>query len=392
MALRTHGYVGGVKSLVTRVRDLDARRIDLLVGLVFAIEFQVEASFMDAPAHEVWTTRVLLLAFAAGLAVRTRLPVVAVFFAFVTFAATSPMGADVNDAIFAPFFGLFLTTFSLAALTDGRELALGVVIALTGLVCALALDQGSLGPGSLAFITLILVVAPVLAGRVMRSRTQLARILRAKADAAEREREQAVREAVADERVRIAGELHDVVSHALSAMVVQASAARRLARRDPDRGREAFAGVEKAGREALAEMRRLLGVLRREDEDLALAPQPSLEHLSTLLRRALAAGLPTDLEIAGARRPLPLGADLIAYRVVQEALDAALRFGSAGHAKVRLAYGDDHVDVEVRDDGGGGRDLLAVEQRVAVYGGRLVAGAGRAGHTVRARLPIGAAG
>ena len=382
-----------MKSLKERARGLDPRRVDLLVGLVFGIEFQVEASFIDAPASEVWATRALLLAFAGGLAVRTRMPVLAVLVAYATFAGTSPMGNDVNEALFMPFFLLFLTTFSLAVLTEGRELAAGVAIAVVGgVVAAATAEPGTMGPGSVLFIVVILVLAPLLAGRVMRSRIQLAQVLRAKAESAERERESAVFEAVSGERTRIAGELHDVVSHALSAMVVQASAARRLAPGDPDRAREAFGSVEEAGREALTEMRRLLGVLRREDEDLALAPQPSLDHLSTLLRRARAEGLPTDLEVEGERRALPLGADLIAYRVVQEALRAALGSGTAGSARVRLAYGDDHVDVEVRDDGrGDGRDLLAVEQRVAVYGGRLVAGAGRAGHTVRARLPIGAA-
>jgi signal transduction histidine kinase len=227
---------------------------------------------------------------------------------------------------------------------------------------------------------------------MVRSRIRLGEVLRDKVARAERERAEEVAAAVGAERGRIAGELHDVVSHALGAMVVQAAAARRLARRDPALARQAFLAVEGQGREALAEMRRLLGVLRRGDEEIALAPQPSIEHLSALLRRARASGLQVSLELEGERRALPIGADLIAYRAVQQALREALDAGGAGAATVRVAFGDEHVEVEVRDDGSGRRDLLGVEERVSVYGGQLVAGRGRdGGHTVRARLPTGGA-
>ena len=195
-----------------------------------------------------------------------------------------------------------------------------------------------------------------------------------------------------EERTRIASELHDVVAHALSAMTVQATAARRLAEGDPARAASAFAAVEGTGREALTELRRLLGVLRKEDEELALAPQPSLLHVAGLARRATAAGLPVALTVTGAARPLPAGVDLTAYRIVQEALGRARDAGSAGRADVTVAYGDGDVSVEVSDDGGpDGRRLLGMRERVAVYGGELsTAALDGGGWRVSARLPAGA--
>ena len=183
-----------------------------------------------------------------------------------------------------------------------------------------------------------------------------------------------------------------MVAHALSAMTVQAAGARRLAAKDPARAEAAFAAVEGTGREALTELRRLLGVLRKEDEELALAPQPSLAHVAALARRTRAAGLPVDVTVSGEPRPLPTGVDLTAYRVVQEALGRARDAGHAGRAEVRVAYGAEEVRVEVVDDGvPGGRRLLGMRERVAVYGGELsTAVAEGGGWSVSARLPVGA--
>ena len=200
--------------------------------------------------------------------------------------------------------------------------------------------------------------------------------------------------AAAEERARIANELHDVVAHAMSAMVVQAGGARRLAEKDPARARAAFAAVEETGREALTEIRRLLGVLRHQDDEIALAPQPSLRHLAALVRRVEAAGLPIDLRVDGAERPLPAGVDLTAYRLVQEALDGALNQGAAGSADVLVRYRPDGIDVEVLDDGAAAaqRTLAGVRERVSLYGGQVHAGRRRnGGHAVRAKLPVGGA-
>jgi signal transduction histidine kinase len=172
-------------------------------------------------------------------------------------------------------------------------------------------------------------------------------------------------------------------------MVIQASAARRTVASDRAAALDAFAAVEHSGREALAEIRSLLGVLRQEDDELALAPQPSLAHVESLLARVQAAGLPVTLRVEGERRPLPAGADLTAFRTVQEALHEAMTPGGAGAARVRIAFSEGEVQVEVYDDGPvGDRPLLGMRERVTLYGGELRATAWRrGGHLVQVRLP-----
>jgi signal transduction histidine kinase len=205
-----------------------------------------------------------------------------------------------------------------------------------------------------------------------------------------RPRRPAAERAVADERERIAGELHDVVAHSVSAMVVQAGAARR---RTGEPARAALEAVEGAGREALTELRRLAGVLRRDEDEPPLAPQPSLASVSGLVRCARLGGLEVHLRIEGEVRPLPAGVDLTAYRVAELALHSALDEAGARRADVRVRYGADEVVVEVRDDGRHlVRPLASVRERVSLYGGELHAGlrAG-GGHGVRARLPLGGA-
>ena len=180
---------------------------------------------------------------------------------------------------------------------------------------------------SFVFSSLIAVGGPLVLGQLMRNRQKLNQALVEKAAELDRDRAAEAETAALEERTRIAGELHDVVAHAISAMTIQAGAARRLAVRDPDQARTAFATAETTGREALTELRRILGVLRRQDEELALAPQPSLVHVDGLVRRAIAAGLPTRLHTEGDARALPAGIDLTAYRLVQEALNTRARRG-----------------------------------------------------------------
>ena len=261
------------------------------------------------------------------------------------------------------------------------------------MIVATAVDEFADDAGNYVLSIVALIGGPILLGRVLRNRERLNRALREKADRLREQRADRAAAAAVEERTRIAGELDDVVAHALSAMVVQAAGARRLAERDPARAAAAFQAVETSGREALTEIRRLLGVLRHEDEDLALAPQPSLRHVGSLVRKVEAAGLPVELAVEGAARDLPIGVDLTAYRVVQEALGGALEHGHAGRAKVRLRYAADHVELEVADDGGApARPLLGIRERVVLSGGQLRAGARHdGGHVVRARLPLGGA-
>jgi signal transduction histidine kinase len=225
-----------------------------------------------------------------------------------------------------------------------------------------------------------------------------ARVAEERAARIERQRAEEARAAVAEERARIARELHDVVGHSVSVMTVQASGVRRLLKPEQEREREALLVVEQAGREALAEMRRLVGVLRRPEEAPALAPQPSLQHLDRLVEQAREAGLPVDVQIEGEATELPAGLDLTAYRLVQEALTNAIKHAQATRADVIVRYGDGVVELAVTDDGhgssdgsadSGGHGLVGMRERVAVYGGELEAGPKPGGgFALRARLPL----
>jgi signal transduction histidine kinase len=213
---------------------------------------------------------------------------------------------------------------------------------------------------------------------------------------AEREREERARRAVADERARIARELHDVVGHSVSVMTVQASAVRRLVDPDQDKIRDALLVVEETGREALAEMRRMVGVLRHPEEGPALAPQPSLEQIERLVAHAREAGLPVELRIEGEPVQLPAGIDLTAYRFVQEGLTNAIKHAQAAQAEVLVRYADGHVELTISDDGcgagtgeGSGHGLVGMRERVSVYGGEVEAGPRpQGGFRLRATLPV----
>jgi signal transduction histidine kinase len=211
----------------------------------------------------------------------------------------------------------------------------------------------------------------------------------------DRERQERELTAVAEERNRIARELHDVVGHSVSLMTVQASAVRRLMRPDQAKERAALETVEAAGREALTEMRRMVGVLRSGEDAPNLAPPPTLDQLGTLADNFRRAGLDVVVESDGEPVPLPPGLDLTAYRLVQEALTNTLRHAGATRVAVCVRYGDDALSLTVRDDGHGpngtppGTGLLGMRERVAVYGGTLTAGAATGGgFELRAELPL----
>jgi signal transduction histidine kinase len=383
-----------VSLMLARMRAIDPFRADLLLAVVFLVEAIVELIVLvpDGAPYNGWAVA-LLVALAGTIAVRRRWPIASALLAMPLLIGFSQLGAVYGDHMVTPFFLILFLLYSTGRHIEGR--ALYWVIAYS-VVCALisqATDAYHDAPSSYLFTVGAVVFGPALLGRVLRNRARLNRTLHEKARRLQRDRAQRAAVAAGEERTRIAGELHDVVAHALSAMVVQASGARRLAERDPARAADAFLAVETSGREALTEIRGLLGVLRREDEELALAPQPSLRHVETLVRKARTAGLPVELAVEGDARDLPIGLDLTAYRVIQEALREALDDGQAGTARVRLHYGSDHVELEVADDGGGtGRALPGIRERVALSGGQLRAGARRdGGHVVRARLPLGGA-
>jgi signal transduction histidine kinase len=237
----------------------------------------------------------------------------------------------------------------------------------------------------------IFVVGPTFAGRMLNGRVLLARALRDRSERVATESADRIREARLAERTRIAGELHDVVAHALGAMTVQAAAARRMAAADTEKAGLALEAVETAGRGALGELRTLLDVLRGDEPEAEFEPQPSLAGLGTLIERVRAGGLPVDLEQVGTAPPgFSTSVDLTAYRVVQEALEAAQHPGGAAHATVAVRFEDEALEIEIVDDGAPGmsRQLLGLRERVRLYGGEVDAGPRDGQHIVRARLPL----
>jgi signal transduction histidine kinase len=304
----------------------------------------------------------------------------------------------VETALVIFTFGFFLAAIACAflfgMLEDTRQRWIGLAIAVAAVAILVRNDPaGTID--DFIFVSLFFVIA-WLAGLALGRKLREVDEARERAARLEREREERAREAVTDERARIARELHDVVGHAVSVMTVQAAGVRRLLRPDQEREREALTIVEQTGREALAEMRRLVGVLRRPEEAPALAPQPSLQHLERLVAQAREAGLPVDLRVEGDPTELAPGVDLTAYRLVQEGLTNAVKHARASKAEVLVRYGDGQVEIEVTDDGrggaeadGGGHGLVGMRERVAVYGGELDAGPRpEGGYGLRARLPL----
>lgn len=257
------------------------------------------------------------------------------------------------------------------------------------------------GGDPLPFSELVFVVVMAsgtwVTGRLMRDRREQQTRSEDRAAQLEREVELEAKAAVSDERSRIARELHDVVAHSVSVMVLQAGAAEEVLDREPEHAREALTAIQETGRQAVVELRRLLGVMRRTDEDALLAPQPSLRHVGSLIEQAQQAGLPVTIEVEGTPGSVPPGVDLSAYRIIQEALTNTIKHAGPAQARVLVRYEPDSIEVQVSDTGSGagtsavGHGLIGMRESVALYGGTLEVDRGEAaGFTVRARMPIAA--
>jgi signal transduction histidine kinase len=333
------------------------------------------------------------LAAPPALFLRRRFPLgapTATFAFLVLFAWVSNQAG--NDLSF-PFFTAIAAMAIFGASEDRRVAYAGLPIAFAAL--GYVVHEFHNGIGDVPWIASFFIAA-WLAGFILNARSRQTAELRERAARLEREREAEARAAVAEERARIARELHDVVGHSVSVMTVQASGVRRLLHADQEREREALLIVEQTGREALAEMRKLVGVLRRPEEAPALAPQPSLEHLDKLVEQVRESGLTVDLKVEGEATNLPASVDLAGYRLVQEGLTNTLKHAQAKHAEVLVRYGNGEVEVTVADDGNGkgggegsGHGLVGLRERIAVAGGELDAGPRTGGgFQIRARLPV----
>jgi signal transduction histidine kinase len=286
------------------------------------------------------------------------------------------------------------TAFLLGYLRDAFQARVGLAIVAGGATIIVYNIPGD--SGSALFIIPLEFAISWLAGYAFRERSEQAEAAEVRATQAEREREAAARVAVAEERARIARELHDIVAHAMSVMVLQVGAVRHKLPETLAEDRDALLGVERAGRAALAEMRRLLGAMHDDGDGIEFAPQPGLDRLDALAENVRRAGLPVRLHVEGDAFPLPRAIDLSAYRIVQEGLTNSLKHAGASYADVTVRYSSEGVQLQVRDDGVGsttsdglGHGLVGMRERVKIYGGEMSAGtAPDGGFVLDARLPL----
>jgi signal transduction histidine kinase len=365
---------------------------DVLLAVVFLAATAVQiAGDAKLSTSEQIGSGAMAVAVAVALSQRRRAPLVlaAVTLASMLARPLIPPGGDGTT------YGLaaLVATYTCAAELEGVALRAGAALSLATAVDLMITDGQDFG--GVVFYSL-LFGAPWVGGRLIRLGRQREGLLEA-------QRDEQARAAVADERQRIARELHDVVSHAISVVVLQARGGRKVLDGDPAAARDAFDVIEATSTQALGEMRRLLGLLRTDDE-LALAPQPTLARVQDLAGELRASGLPVEVTVVGEPGALPPGVDVSAYRIVQEALTNALKHAGPASARVHVEFEHDAVVVEVMDDGqggagtaaraaanGSGHGLVGMRERVAIVGGEVDAGPRpEGGYAVRARLPYAA--
>jgi signal transduction histidine kinase len=366
------------------VRLARAHAIDVLaVALLVAATIEIWGA--PLPGSQA-TLTVIALFVTLPLLLRGRAPLAApltVFAALVVGSLLEPQA--LYDSSFF-FFGALLATWAVAEGNPNRLGVVGYGAAIATLVFVFSrFPEDETSPGDYVWVT-VFFTAAWLAGFAVGLRARQAREAETRFRLAEERRRVEAETAVAKERARIARELHDVVAHSISVMTLQAAGVRRLLRDDQARERDALGTVEETGREALAEMRRLLGILRGEDDGAELQPQPGLARLQALAAETRDGGFPVELSVEGDPYEVPAGVDLSAYRVVEEALAGGA--GAAG-ARVVVRYEPDAIALEIDGDGDGARRGLAgMRERVAFYGGTLEAGPADGRYVVRARIPV----
>jgi signal transduction histidine kinase len=362
---------------------IEPARFDSVLAVVLALLAEVEAWLGATTGRERLVLAVAGPLMASTVAVRRRYPAAA--------GITAALLADVVAIGWKPpnsvSYGIawLCSIYALTVWTSTLMFAIGAAAVALPTFAAVAINGAPKGGISFTVVTLAVML---LVRRVIGDRERSAQI-------AERERDLIAREAVVEERARIARELHDVIAHHVSMIVLQAGAERRVLDGDNASTRDVLETVEQTGRSALTEMRRLLGMLRG-DETEPLTPQPGLVDVPVLVEQLREAGLPVELKVEGDHRELPVGIELSAYRIVQEALTNALKHARDARTSVRVSYGPDSLELEIVDDGApaaepverGGHGLVGMRERVALYGGSIEAGSRpTGGFAVRVLLP-----
>jgi signal transduction histidine kinase len=380
---------------------MDPRAFDALIALILtAVALGTVAGRIDENAgfrDDDLLGVALLLGQTLPLAARRVAPLGVLIAIGSAIAAHAALGYQMVEA---GTFSSLVALYGVASLTDSWRGTLGAVA--TGIVMAVffSTNRQEFGPADVATTAVTWAAAWVL-GTYVRIRGEQAQAAEERADQLDRDRELRAREAVADERARIARELHDIVGHALNVIVIQAGGAQRVFESRPDRVRDSLASIESVGRQALADMQRMVEILRASDgDDKTLSPQPTLGQLGILAEQVSQAGLPVEVAIDGKSRELPPSVDLSAYRIIQEALTNSLKHAGATSAKVAIRYGDNDLELEITDNGRGvtsgsqsdhrGRGLIGMRERVALFDGEVSLGPRpEGGFRVHARLPLG---
>ena len=368
------------------------RAIDIAISFgVLALGLVEVLSMSGYQMRGLWVACVFVTAGVLLFRRRAPLLVMAVLLALVAAgSATDPP----QDASFW-FFATLVATYALGAHANVRVGLAGLALVLAFFTVGAILDDQTVG--DVVFIGILFAGTWVI-GRLLERRTNQATQLRREAAILEQEREQRAREAIAEERARIARELHDIVAHGVSTMVLQVGGVRRRLTSDQRAELDVLMNVEETGRRSLVEMHRMLGIMRQADNGNLLTPQPGLARLDDLAESMRAAGLPVEVTVAGEPADLPSGLDLSAYRIIQEALTNTLKHAGRARARVAVTYGTDALDLEVLDDGGGaangngaagGHGLVGMRERVALFDGSLETGARpEGGYRVHAHLPL----
>ena len=363
---------------------------DALLAAALFVGAQLEIWLAPAVAGQRPETAVAAAVMTVALAWRRRYPLGAAMVVLSAVLGLALVAGLPNVAFLLPV-GL-IAMYSLGAHARKDRALVGLALA----VISLPLGAVRTDDAAVTDLTapVVLFAAAWSAGRVLRARRERAEELEDRADRLEREQDERERQAAAEERARIARELHDIVAHRVTTIVIQADSGSVVAG-DPARARDAFATIAGSGREALGELRRLLGLMRADDESAAVAPQPGIARIEELARSSRDAGLPVEVRVDGDLAALSPGVDLAAYRIVQEALTNALRHARTS-ATVDVRRAGERVVVEVRNplgDGslnghGAGRGLAGMRERVRVYDGELTTEADGGEWVVRASLPL----
>jgi signal transduction histidine kinase len=342
-----------------------------------------------------WAVVLCSLVATAALSFRRRAPLATML--VVGAAVAGPQLLTVlTITLWGHFLPLLVAAYSVVRHCDRERAAAGVTIAGTALA-VLFLRVPSIGTAANIPFAVVPLVVVAAVGRELRRRERSHAVLSERASRLAEERAAWVRDAVAAERARIARELHDVVAHCVSVMVIQAGAAEDLLDRDPDGAREPLRAVQHTGQQAVAELGHMLGLLRAEAPEDTLLPQPGVAQVPELVAQVRSAGLLVEYEVEGTPGDLPPGVDVALYRLVQEALTNVLKHARGARARVVLRYTDAAVELAVHDDGrpapsgpGLGHGLIGMRERVALYGGTLEAGPrADGGFAVDAVFPVG---